>query len=80
LIAGRSEPIQVLLTDMSLPLMQGPALAAQVRARHAGLLVLFMSGSDDRAHLALGEELIEKPFQLDELLEHLARLAKLGRP
>jgi DNA-binding response OmpR family regulator len=53
LLAGGSEaalgiaaarPIDLLLTDVVLPGLDGPALAARVRERHAGVRVLFMSG------------------------------------
>ena len=42
--AKRSEPIDLLLTDVMLPGMRGPVLAGIIRARHPEMAVLFSSG------------------------------------
>lgn len=71
-----SGEIDLLLTDVVLPKMLGTALADQLRARHPGLRVLFMSGY---AHPLLGAEgtlepqvnLIQKPFMESALLQKL---------
>ena len=65
--AGR---IDLLLTDVIMPGMSGPELAAAVTARYgSGIKILFMSGyTDDALHsLAPGAPLIGKPFTLDAL-------------
>jgi CheY-like chemotaxis protein len=40
----RSEPIDLLLTDVMLPGMRGPVLAGIIRSRHPEMAVLFSSG------------------------------------
>ena len=44
LAANRSQPIDLLLTDVMLPGMRGPVLAGVIRARHPEMAVLFSSG------------------------------------
>jgi two-component system cell cycle sensor histidine kinase/response regulator CckA len=73
LARGVPRPLDVLLTDVILPGMSGPALAEEVRALHPGLRVLFMSGyTDDRLQrVALDPatvRLVEKPFSPARLL------------
>ena len=59
--------VDLLLTDVVMPRMGGPVLAAQLRARSPGLRVLFMSGYGEeriahRGILEPGTHLLEKPF------------------
>jgi two-component system cell cycle sensor histidine kinase/response regulator CckA len=44
LAAKRTEPIDLLLTDVMLPGMRGPVLAGVIRSRHPEMAVLFSSG------------------------------------
>jgi len=72
----RSAPeIALLLTDVVMPDMNGPALAEAARAMRPGLPVVFMSGYSDLAGVtggaALGR-LVGKPFRPGELTEQLA--------
>ncbi len=62
-------PIDLLLTDVVLPSMRGPALAAAMRDRRPGIQVLFMSGY---AEGLVGPELdgdafLPKPFRPQDL-------------
>ena len=64
--------IDLLLTDVIMPTMSGPALAAELRRRDPTIAVLFMSGYNDAAiethgMLAPDSALIEKPFTMDAL-------------
>jgi len=58
--------IDLLLTDVVMPVMNGPQLAAAMRARHPQVQVLFMSGYVDGVTVGPdgvdGLDLIEKPF------------------
>ena len=60
-------PIDLMLTDMVLPKMTGPELAAQVESARPETRVVFMSGYSDHALLAndrlhMGSPFIQKPF------------------
>ncbi|MBI0473859.1 hybrid sensor histidine kinase/response regulator [Sphingomonas sp. MA1305] len=64
--------LDLLITDVGLPGMNGRDLADLVRARHPALKVLFISGYAGKAtmlgdFLAEGMELVSKPFDIDAL-------------
>jgi len=66
-VAEHSESIDLLMSDVVLPQMGGPALAAQVNAQAPNLRVLYMSGYTDDAivhHGVLdpGTPFLQKPF------------------
>jgi signal transduction histidine kinase/ActR/RegA family two-component response regulator len=67
----RSEPeIALLLTDVVMPDMNGPALAAAAQALRPGLPVVFMSGYAELAGVADGAtlgRLVTKPFRPADL-------------
>jgi PAS domain S-box-containing protein len=66
LVADRSAPADLLLTDVVMPLMSGPDLARRARSIRPGLRVLLMSGyareSLDRETLGLDAAFLAKPF------------------
>jgi len=69
---GASEPIHLLVTDMVMPGLGGPALAARLAAHRPGLRVLFITGYaaeavERRGELADTSGLLEKPFSADQL-------------
>jgi two-component system cell cycle sensor histidine kinase/response regulator CckA len=61
------EPIELLVTDIRMPRMDGPELAERLRAIHPGLKVIFMSAHSVRPQglEAYGGEFLEKPIPLD---------------
>jgi two-component system cell cycle sensor histidine kinase/response regulator CckA len=66
------EPIHLLLTDVVMPGLGGPALAAQLAVERPELRVLFITGYapdavDRRGHLAEAGGLLEKPFTAHQL-------------
>lgn len=68
-----TRPIDVLITDMVMPAMNGPALYAEVAAVRPALPVVFVSGYADPAlfeqvNRQPGARFLEKPLTLDELL------------
>jgi CheY-like chemotaxis protein len=67
----------LLLTDVVMPGITGPALAKALRARHPGLRVLYMSGYAagvlSQGHLEEGDALLQKPFNRDTLLAAVSR-------
>jgi two-component system, cell cycle sensor histidine kinase and response regulator CckA len=76
-------PIDLVVTDVIMPRMSGPDLAARLRARQPGIRVLYVSGytADQlQAQADLGREatLLAKPFASDGLLRKVREV--LDRP
>jgi CheY-like chemotaxis protein len=72
ILGGSRDPIDLLLTDVVMPGMSGPALAQRLVTRHPTLRVLYMSGDAEEAierqgSLPAGGDLLEKPFTADQL-------------
>ncbi|HEY3788362.1 MAG TPA: response regulator [Urbifossiella sp.] len=77
--AGHSGPIDLLLTDVQLPGMNGPELAEQLRAGQPNLKIVFISGypRDEAFADSLDDETAEylqKPFTPTQLIEVLSRV------
>ena len=69
---GNTDSIDLLLTDVVMPGMSGPALAQRLIGQHPSLRVLYMSGYAEEAierqgSLPAGGELLDKPFTADQL-------------
>ncbi len=78
-LAASRGSIDLVLTDMIMPLMQGPTVAVEVQKLHPDIRVLFMSGHAQpvlKAGALLGTDfhLIEKPFDQVTLLENVRRV------
>jgi DNA-binding NtrC family response regulator len=78
LAAAHIGPIDLVLTDVMMPKMQGPAVANEMRRLRPGIPVLFMSGHAQpvlEAEAVLGTEflLVEKPFDQVTLLENVRK-------
>jgi two-component system, cell cycle sensor histidine kinase and response regulator CckA len=79
-IVRRSDfPLDLLLTDIVMPGMNGPELAAQLSPRCPGMKVLFMSGYTDGAvatHGVLkpGVKILRKPFSRVTLAKYVAEV------
>ena len=73
-VAGEgAERIDLLVTDVVMPGLSGPALAEQLLVRHPGLRVLFVSGYTQDAIgcdgvLQADVEFLQKPFRMGALL------------
>lgn len=73
------EPIHMLLTDVVMPKLKGPALAQKVRELRAGIRVLYVSGYTDNHLLQslLHEEktgFLQKPYSRHALLSEVRNL------
>jgi CheY-like chemotaxis protein len=82
LTAAPSGTPDLLVTDVVMPGMDGPSLAAELRRRHPGLRVLLMSGYSPEH--ALGgapshDPILAKPFVAEDLL-HAVRDVLDGPP
>ena len=74
--------VDMLITDLMMPEMNGRELAALVRRRYPAARILFVTGFADQLFTGLhelgdGESFIEKPFGAEGLLE-AARLLMFG--
>jgi two-component system cell cycle sensor histidine kinase/response regulator CckA len=75
--AGHPDPIAVLVSDVVMPEMTGPALAVQLKAVRRDLAVLFMSGHPLDAERQLpelppGAHFLRKPFGARDLAAAIA--------
>jgi two-component system, cell cycle sensor histidine kinase and response regulator CckA len=72
-------PIDLLMTDMVMPRMNGKALAEAVRKKRPTIKVLFCSGYTEnlpslRESLEKGDEFIGKPFSAAALSRKLRKM------
>jgi CheY-like chemotaxis protein len=78
-LAADGAPIDLLLTDVVMPGMNGRQLAERLREQRPELKVLFMSGYTDDAALARGVldremAFLQKPFGADQLAQTVSEL------
>jgi PAS domain S-box-containing protein len=59
--------IDLLVTDIVMPVMSGRTVAERLMARRPGLKVLFVSGYGDQAGLPARASFLQKPFSTEEL-------------
>jgi two-component system cell cycle sensor histidine kinase/response regulator CckA len=77
--------VDVLLSDVILPLQNGFEVANQIHARSPRIPIVFMSGYYDQAvaeaaHLDIGSTILQKPFAMADLLDHLRAACAVSRP
>ena len=65
-----ANPVDVLLTDISLPDMSGEVLAARARTVRPALRIIYASGQHPSAPLERAQLLL-KPYSLDKLMQAL---------
>ena len=73
------DAIDLVLSDIAMPEMQGPDLARRIRERHPGMAMLLMSGYAESATqqdgiLAEGVEFLGKPFSPDALTRKIRHI------
>jgi two-component system cell cycle sensor histidine kinase/response regulator CckA len=83
LARAHAAPIDLLLTDVVMPVMSGRELARQLRAQRPDLAVLCMTGYSDeaiaqRGVLDAGVRLLAKPVTPDQLLKAVAEALERG--
>jgi len=66
-----AQPIDLLMTDVGLPEMDGRELATKARELRQGLPVLFASGSAEHLTPEHGMSVIGKPFSIDQLRDKI---------
>jgi len=72
MLTGEGEPIDLLVTDVVMPRLDGPSLVKEVRAQRPDLKVIFISGyAEDNFRKRLDEDagihFLPKPFSLKQL-------------
>ena len=82
LLETHRQPIDLLVTDVVMPNMDGRELADRLRARMPELKVLFLSGYMDDALLRRGvfeanETLLQKPFTPSSLAQRVCDVLDL---
>jgi len=70
-LASARPPIDILVTDVVMPQMNGYALAAEARRARPGIRVLYISGygGEDAPREGDGAPVLQKPFSSDKLVE-----------
>ena len=84
-IGAYTEKIDLLLTDVVMPGLNGRELADQILALRPGIKVLYMSGYADNAIVQYGVmkpglAFIEKPFSPETLAETIRQIVSSGPP
>ena len=81
-ILRSGERIDILFTDVGLPGMRGPTLAARALDKQPGLKVIFASGYGETEETALFDGAIHlaKPYEQDQLAEALAAVESSAEP
>ena len=67
LLEDKNQHIDLLMTDVGLPGMDGRALASKARELRGRLPILFASGYAENLEVTEGMAVIGKPFSIDQL-------------
>jgi two-component system cell cycle sensor histidine kinase/response regulator CckA len=83
IIGNCGEPIDLLITDVVMPRMDGPTLIKEVRARQPNMKVIFISGyAEDNFRRRLDENaeihFLPKPFSLKQLAGKVKEVMREG--
>jgi CheY-like chemotaxis protein len=62
-----NQHIDLMMTDVGLPIMDGRELANQARVLRPSLPILFASGYAESIEVPVGMHVIGKPFSIDQL-------------
>jgi two-component system cell cycle sensor histidine kinase/response regulator CckA len=75
---GYSGPIDILLTDVKMPKMDGVELSARIIKERPGIKILFMSGKESGELMVHGKkmEFLRKPFAARDLSEKISSMFK----
>lgn len=83
IVQAATEPVHILLTDVVIPHVRGPQLAASVRERMPQAKVIFMSGyleTQKEAGVLPGDAFLQKPFTRDALIQKFEEMLAESRP
>jgi two-component system cell cycle sensor histidine kinase/response regulator CckA len=72
-VIGRGEPIHLLISDVVMPVMDGPTMVREARKTRPDLPILFMSGyAEEQLRKSIDIDnvaFLPKPFSVQELAE-----------
>jgi DNA-binding NtrC family response regulator len=77
---ARERPVHLLLSDVVMPLMKGPELAAKVLAVSPSTKILLMSAYPMSEVAASGRAFISKPFSLQSLNDKVRHVLEQSSP
>jgi two-component system cell cycle sensor histidine kinase/response regulator CckA len=77
---AREQPVHLLLTDVIMPLLKGPELAAKVLAVSPSTRVLLMSAYPLSEVGAAGRAFIGKPFSVQGLTDRVRQVLEQASP
>jgi CheY-like chemotaxis protein len=69
-----NQQIDLMMTDVGLPNMDGRELANEARVLRSALPILFASGYAETIEVPQGMHLIGKPFSIDQLRDKVKRI------
>lgn len=74
LLDDRNQHIDLMMTDVGLPVMDGRELATRARDLRPELPILFASGYAESIEVPVGMHVIGKPFSIDQLRDKVKSL------
>ena len=77
LSVAETHEIRLLLTDVSMPQMNGYELAMRIESLRPGTKVLFMSAYAEHAALIMKPKFIAKPFSTDDMVQAVSEVLSL---
>ena len=76
ILKDMNQPIDLMMTDVGLPDMDGKQLAAKVRELRPALPILFASGYAENIDVPPGMQVIGKPFSIDQLRDKVQSILR----
>jgi DNA-binding NtrC family response regulator len=77
-VRNYSKKIDLLISDISMPEMDGVSLASELQSRDEHMKVLLMSGGCNRVKVPAYYEFLPKPFVIADIISKVDRLS--GQP
>ena len=79
-VQNAAQVIDLMMTDVGLPDMDGKQLATKVRELRPALPILFASGYAENIDVPAGMQVIAKPFSIDQLRDKVKSMLPTASP
>lgn len=79
-VQNTAQVIDLMMTDVGLPDMDGKQLAVKVRELRPALPILFASGYAENIDVPSGMQVIGKPFSIDQLRDKVKSMLPVCKP